>query len=546
MKKTVAIILLCLIIAPIIFNKTIVEAYHGSKCLKIYFNRKAGDTGGVQVELDGTTDLSRKRLSVWMKVPREAADANIAAKIFIFDGKWKWADAGPHITSFGGREDQWVELVWDLSKNPPSETGFPECDPTNVRIVGVLIGEWAGGNWSGYIYIDAFGLSDPDGQNYQILFDFEEDTEGWTGWGAIETVETVSVETPIPTPSPSGKIYLYYDFSSSRGRTFRLVDVNSDGKYDYRIDICNWNINSAKGGRINMTYDISTTTLITEADIWGAQPQNYVNGYPEIYVGRKPWDGQYANGLGLNFPYKVSDLVLGVASLKVSFSVDLQRLNPDMNFNIAADAWLVDERHAFNPGSGLSIPHVEVMVWVFRSNLGPAGSKVGEEDMSGRAWEVWRKVETNNATYIAIIPKGWSLRKGSISYDVSEVMRIAKKYAPFDISDYYLVGWELGTEWGTKNSGGVAQFRCSISNYTVTETPAPTPRPTSTPTSTPTPTPTSTPTPTPSFGEFAPYIILVIVLIISILEVIILYKKKKELTPATLVILFAYWFKLTC
>ncbi|MEM2941706.1 MAG: hypothetical protein QW304_09200, partial [Thermoproteota archaeon] len=492
MKSTSTIkIVLCVIIVSIIFHQTTVEAYHGSKCLKIYFNRKAGDTGGVQVELDGLTDLSRKKLSVWMKVPKEAADANMTAKIFIFDNKWSWGDAGPDITSFSGKEDQWVELVWDLSTNPPSKTGFPNCDPTSVRIVGVLIGEWTGGNWSGYFYIDAFGWSDPDGQNHQILSDFEDDTEGWTGWGAIDFIETASTttptptETPPPTSSPSGTIYLSYDFGRRRGQSYRLVDVNGDNKYDYRIDICNWNINSAEGGRINMTYDKSTATLITEADLWGAQPQTYVNGYPEIYVGRKPWDGQYANGLGLNFPYRVSDLTSGAVSLTASFSVDLQSLNPDMNFNIAADAWLVDERHAFSPGSGLSTPYVEVMVWVFSQNLGPAGSRVGEENMGGRTWGVWRNVGENNATYIAMAPKGWSITEGSISYDIAEVMRVVEKYAPFDISNYYLVGWELGTEWGTKNSGGVAQFQCTISDYTVTETSS-----TSTPTSTPTPTST--------------------------------------------------------
>ncbi|MEM2277026.1 MAG: hypothetical protein QXU43_08125 [Thermoproteota archaeon] len=549
MKEITVIIALCIIVSPVIFHQTIAEIYRGSKCLKVHFNRRLGDTGGVQFELDAFTDLSKKRLSVWMRVPKEAADANITAKIFIFDSKWNWGDAGPDITQFHNKEDQWVELAWDLSKNPPSKTGFPKCDPTSIRIVGILIGEWTGGNWSGYLYIDAFGLSDPDGQNYQVISDFEEGVEGWTGWGAIDAIETTSTitPTPTPTPTPSGTVYLFYDFSSRRGRTSRLVDVNDDGKYDYRIDICSWNLNSAEGGRINMTYDKSTATLTTEANLWGAQPQTYVNGYPEIYVGRKPWDGQYANGLGLNFPYRVLDLISCTISLKVSFSVNLQSLNPYMNFNIAADAWLVDENHAFNPGSGLSTPYVEVMVWVFRQNLGPAGSKVGEENMAGRTWEVWRNIGSNNSTYIAIIPKGWELREGSISYDIAEVMRIIKKYVPFDISNYYLVGWELGTEWGTKNSKGIAQFQYTISDYTVTETSTltPTPTPTPTPTSTPTPTPTLTPTPTPTLTpistpiptptpEVAPLPVtilvsfIVTVLVVTVLLGILSKKKRKS------------------
>ena len=528
MKKIVSIMsLLCVIVNSTILCQT-VEAHHGSKCLKVHFNRALGETGGVQAELGTIMDLSQKKLSVWMKVPREAADVNMNAKIFIFDDKWNWGDAGPDITSFNGKGDQWVELVWDLSINPPSKTGFPNCDPTRVRIVGVLIGEWTGGNWSGYLYIDSFGWSDPDGQNYEILFDFERNTEGWTGWGSIDIVdiaETTSTEipTPIPTPTPpsSETIRLSYDFSKRRGQSYRWVDVNGDGRYDYRIDLCNWNINSAAGGEINMTYNKNVNKLVTEANLWGAQPQNYVNGYPEIYVGRKPWDGQYANGLGVNFPYKVSDLISNNMSLIVSFSVDLQSLNPDMNFNIAADAWLVDENYAFKPGSGLSTPYVEIMVWVFNHNLGPAGGKIGEETVSGKSWEVWRSVRSDNSTYIAIIPRGWSLTKGSISYDIAEVIRVVKKYIPFDISNYYLVGWELGTEWGTKGSGGVAQFKYTISNYTVIQT---------SPASIPTPTLTPTPAlkPTPTFEEFVLYVIILIVLIVAVLLFLTFLRKKAK------------------
>ncbi|MBO3839402.1 MAG: hypothetical protein QXS66_06580 [Thermoproteota archaeon] len=316
--------------------------------------------------------------------------------------------------------------------------------------------------------------------------------------------------TPIlkSVSSPGETIHLYYDFEKREGPTYGWVDVDSDGDYDYRIDICNWNINSAEGGRIDMVYDKSTNTLTIETNLWGAQSQTYVNGYPEIYVGRKPWDRQYANGLGLNFPYKVSDLTSGTVSLTVSFSIDLKDLDPNMNFNIAADAWLVDERRAFNPGSGLSTPYVEIMVWVFSHNLGPAGSRVGRENMCERAWEVWRSIGRDNSTYIAIIPDGWSLSHGSISYDIAEVIKVVEKYAPFNISNYYLVGWELGTEWGTKNSNGVAQFQCTISNYTVAATPAT--------------------TSTPSLEEPTPYIVLVVMPAVAALIILIFSKRKRS------------------
>ena len=165
-------------------SQSTAEAYHGSGSLRLYFNRTLGDTGGVQGVLDAPVDLSNKKLSVWMKTPAEAAD-KIQAKIFILDDEWNWGDAGSAVTSFRGKGNQWVQLSWDLSVNPPSQTGFPNCDSRRVMAVGVIVGEWAGEEWSGNFYIDAFSWSDPNEQPSSPAFDFEEDSQGWTSWGAL-------------------------------------------------------------------------------------------------------------------------------------------------------------------------------------------------------------------------------------------------------------------------------------------------------------------------------------------------------------------------
>ncbi|MEM2981387.1 MAG: cellulase family glycosylhydrolase, partial [Thermoproteota archaeon] len=269
--------------------------------------------------------------------------------------------------------------------------------------------------------------------------------------------------------SQSGQIVLSYDFNTRRGETNRWVDVNGDSNYDYRVDINNWNIRSASGG-ITMTFDPSTITLSVTANIQNAQPVTWVNGYPEIYFGRKPWDTQYANGLGVDFPLKVADLAS--RSLPVSFSIDIQSLHPPMSFNMAADAWIVRQSVANSPSKAPSQGDVELMVWVFSQNLGPAGSKVGEESIGGRAWEVWRmeSVSWGGWQYIAFVPKGWSLTKGSISYDIAEFVRATARYTTFDISNHYLLNWEIGTEWGAMNSDGIAQFQWTISGFRVNTT----------------------------------------------------------------------------
>jgi len=77
--------------------------------------------------------------------------------------------------------------------------------------------------------------------------------------------------TPIPkSVSPSSEtIHFYYDFEKREGPTSGWVDFDGDGDYDYRIDICNWNINGAEGGRMDMMYNKSMNMLVIETSLWG-------------------------------------------------------------------------------------------------------------------------------------------------------------------------------------------------------------------------------------------------------------------------------------
>ncbi|MEM2415358.1 MAG: hypothetical protein QXU42_05055 [Thermoproteota archaeon] len=121
------------------------DAKSGSGSLKIYFDRSAGQDGGAQVVFDTPKDLTGKRLSLWMKVPEEAAAIDIQAKLFVMSSSWAWADAGDPV-HFSGKGGQWVELTFDLSTVDWA---------SDIKVIGILVGEWAGGEWSGWFYIDA-------------------------------------------------------------------------------------------------------------------------------------------------------------------------------------------------------------------------------------------------------------------------------------------------------------------------------------------------------------------------------------------------------
>jgi len=127
----------------------------------------------------------------------------------------------------------------------------------------------------------------------------------------------------------------------------------------------------------------------------------------------------------------------------MSFDICVLRLDPSVNFNIAADAWIVRNSVMRKPGTPPSQGDLEVMVWLFSQNLNPAGTKVGEElipvILNGTRvlapFEVWRmdSVTWGGWQYIAFKPRGW----------------------------------EVGTEWGTYTSGGSASFEWVMRNFTM-------------------------------------------------------------------------------
>jgi len=249
------------------------------------------------------------------------------------------------------------------------------------------------------------------------------------------------------------------------------VDVTGDGVADYRAAINPWNMNSASGTQVMYIYPSNNTVRIV-SDLTNIQPAHPTNGYPEIYVGRKPWDRSYVNGFGVQFPMSVDNM----RSFVVSFSVCINSLDSSMSFDIAADAWIVRPSVANSPGTAPSQGDVEIMVWLFSQNLNPAGSRVGTEtipiiingQLVNAQWEVWvqRQVSWGGWDYIAFRPSGWSVRCGSVAYDPTLFIQAAKKYA--SMSGYYLLDWEIGVEWGTQNNGGrLARFDVTFSNFRV-------------------------------------------------------------------------------
>jgi len=192
------------------------------------------------------------------------------------------------------------------------------------------------------------------------------------------------------------------------------LDLNGDSVIDLVAELNPWDLKNYKGIQ-QMIIDSQGRVFRSEINITNAYPLNRVNGYPEIYIGRKPWGSRYANGFGVEFPLKISNM----SSFIVSFYICVESLDPSVIFNIAADAWIVRESIAFKPSTPPSNGDLEIMVWLYRQNLNPAGRKIGEETLPivingskvNATFEVWREdsVSWGGWQYIAFAPKGWGL-----------------------------------------------------------------------------------------------------------------------------------------
>jgi hypothetical protein len=227
----------------------------------------------------------------------------------------------------------------------------------------------------------------------------------------------------------------------------REVDATGDGVPDFVIDICPWNLKSGKG-KYEMTYDPVTRTVATVVDFQDLEPHDWntwVIGYPEVYIGRKPWGSRYVNGFGVNFPMRVGEL----EPFLISFYFSFEELNL-AGYNFAADAWLLKERDSVRgPGAG----ELEIMVWLVGVNA--PGETVGAErvpivingSFAKALFEVKLVPQEDRADILIFLLREPEYRRGYVAYDPTMFVRLAVKYARFDVNGHYLIGWELGTEW---------------------------------------------------------------------------------------------------
>jgi len=144
----------------------------------------------------------------------------------------------------------------------------------------------------------------------------------------------------------------------------RNIDINGDGIPEIRVDINPWNISSAQGYQ-KMIVDLSTRTIRFVCSLRNVSPQELVNGYPEVYIGGKPWDYLYANGFGIQFPMRMIELKPFI----MGFHICIDRIDPLVNLSVVLHAWIVKENVARIPGTSPDQGDIEIVVHLYKQNF---------------------------------------------------------------------------------------------------------------------------------------------------------------------------------
>jgi|GEM_PF-716748 len=230
------------------------------------------------------------------------------------------------------------------------------------------------------------------------------------------------------------------------------IDRNNNGIPEYVMEINPWNIKSSYG-KASMIYDNNTGVFSYSQNLSNIvikDPKGWVLGYPEVYYGNKPWNGNRATDGGILLPEKVGNL----NNFSITLNYDIQHAQ-GLPVNLSLDSWLTKDKWR---STGIYSDEVEIMIWLYYAGLQPAGSKISEISVpiivNGKyvnaTFEIWQGYI--GWKYIAFKIKD-PIKVGEISIPflpfINEVKNIG---LPNDYNSFYLEDVEVGTEFGSPNT----------------------------------------------------------------------------------------------
>lgn len=159
---------------------------------------------------------------------------------------------------------------------------------------------------------------------------------------------------------------------------------------------------------------------------WPTRPDLAVVAYPEIICGKKPWDNSSTTE---QLPARVKDLL----AIAVDYS---SQTNANGIYNLAFDLWLCN-----SPEANEESIHTEVMVWIDKNGLPPAGNIIdsfdtpwGPIDLYHDAMPKW--------TYLACVFRN-ALASATLDLNVFLTQLVAMGHVDANL---FLASVELGNE----------------------------------------------------------------------------------------------------
>jgi hypothetical protein len=140
---------------------------------------------------------------------------------------------------------------------------------------------------------------------------------------------------------------------------------------------------------------------------WKWRESGGVVSYPEVYVGKSPWNSEAT--LDPGFPFQA-----GTKKLIASYDIALEATGM---YNLAFEFWALSRP----PASKDTITH-EVMIWIAGERLGAAGNVVGKVTLDGNAFSIFQDKHHGDAT--GVNQNTWTI----ISLVAECVPRIAALY----------------------------------------------------------------------------------------------------------------------
>lgn len=225
--------------------------------------------------------------------------------------------------------------------------------------------------------------------------------------------------------------------------------------FRYVMQINMWNLKSANG-TATLRYCNGTFYYRQELrDIVEKSPSAWVAGWPEIWIGYKPWN--QPSTVGSPFPIQISNLLNSTMEVSVNYSVDIAPGNP---LDLAFDIWVLKSPQEVASTSGPGPGDQEIMIWLYHQDTIPAGSQIGEVQIPialngtsvNATFSVWRYEPAPGGfiqwEYIAFVLAD-NPKSASIRFNLADFVRAAAKFTQIsNYKDLWMVDLEIGSEFG--------------------------------------------------------------------------------------------------